>query len=133
METNKEKIVVVSGGFDPIKIGHMRLLNGARHFGKLVIILNSDKWILRNKGILINKWQDRKEILMAIEYVSDVVSVNDDDDTVCEAILKIKPAMFANGGKRGKENTAEKKLCKELDICMLWGIGGGEYDEERGF
>jgi hypothetical protein len=53
-----------------------------------------------------------------------VAAVDDSDGTVCDALRKIRPDYFANGGDRGKENTPEQDVCEELDIEMLWGIGG---------
>ena len=69
-------------------------------------------------------FQERKEILMAIKGVVEVASVNDEDGTVCSALVEHKPTFFANGGDRNDKNTPEKKVCEELGIQMLWNIGG---------
>ena len=55
-----------------------------------------------------------------------VDSVDDSDGTVCEAIRRLQPTYFANGGDRGKSNTPEQSVCEELGIELLWGIGGEE-------
>ena len=55
-----------------------------------------------------------------------VSSVDDRDDTVCEAIRRLQPDVFANGGDRKANNTPEVELCEFLDIQLLWGIGGGD-------
>jgi D-beta-D-heptose 7-phosphate kinase/D-beta-D-heptose 1-phosphate adenosyltransferase len=55
-----------------------------------------------------------------------VDSVNDADGTVCEAIKRLKPTYFANGGDRGRANTPEQKVCEEMGVELLWGIGGTE-------
>jgi len=60
---------------------------------------------------------------MSIKGVIDVVSVNDQDGTVCTALIEHKPTYFANGGPRNENNTPEKVVCVELGIEMLWGIG----------
>ena len=65
----------------------------------------------------------RKEFLMSIKGVVEVVSVCDEDDTVCAALIEHKPTYFANGGPRNEENTPEKIVCEELGIEMLWDIG----------
>jgi len=122
----KEKIVCVSGGMDPIHVGHVRMILEASKFGDVVVILNSDQWLLRKKGFSFMPWEERAEILRAIRGVVDVVRVNDEDGTVCEALRRIKPDYFANGGDRKNENTPEVSLCLELDIKMLWCVGGGK-------
>ena len=99
---NKE-IVCVSGGMDPIHVGHVRMILEASKFGDVVVILNSDQWLLRKKGFKFMSWEERAEILRAIRGVVDVVRVNDEDGTVCEALRRIKPDYFANGGDRKNE------------------------------
>ncbi len=68
----------------------------------------------------------RAEILNSIKGVVLVDSVDDSDGTVCEAIRRLKPTYFANGGDRGKHNTPEQNVCDEMGIKMLWSIGGDE-------
>ena len=63
-------------------------------------------------------------MLKEIKGVIIVAAVDDSDGTVCDALHKIRPDYFANGGDRGKENTPEQDVCEELGIEMLWGIGG---------
>lgn len=128
MSKMKSSIICLSGGFDCIHAGHVRMLQGAVHFGRVVVILNSDEWLIRRKGYCLQPWHERKEILLAIKGVSEVVSVDDSDDTVCEALSRIKPNVFGNGGLRVKGNTPERELCQKLDIALVYGIGGGEGD-----
>ena len=71
-------------------------------------------------------WEERAEIIKAIRGVVDVVTVDDTDGTVCEAIQRVKPDFFANGGDRKTNNTPEKEVCEALGIEMLWNIGGGK-------
>jgi hypothetical protein len=66
----------------------------------------------------------RRDILKEIKGVIIVAAVDDSDGTVCDALRKIRPDFFANGGDRGKENTPEQDVCEELEIRMLWGVGG---------
>jgi len=72
------------------------------------------------------EWDRRVEILNAIKGVVLVDSVDDSDGTVCEAIRRLRPTYFANGGDRGRSNTPEQSVCEELGIELLWGIGGEE-------
>ena len=121
-------VIAISGGFDPLHIGHVRLIQAAAHYGKVMVILNSDDWLKRKKGYSFMSWAQRCEILMAMKDVTGVVRVDDADGTVCEALLKLKPDYFANGGDRGPENTPELKLCCDMGIKTMFGIGGGKIE-----
>lgn len=123
-----EQTIALSGGFDIIHPGHIRMIKGAQNFGRVIIILNSDDWIIKKKGIVMMPWHERKEILLALKGVDSVEPVDDRDGTVCEALKRIKPNIFGNGGIRGQKNTPERQLCNELGIACVWGIGGGERD-----
>jgi len=123
-----DRVIALSGAFDIIRPGHTRMIQAALSYGKVVIILNSDEWVQRNKGARLLKWDDRREVLLSIWGVSEVVPVQDADDTVCEALQRIKPHVFGNGGYRVKGNTPERSLCQELGIGCVWGLGGGEHD-----
>ena len=121
-----EATVMVSGGFDPVHAGHIRMIREAAQYGNVIIIANSDDWLYRKKGFVFMEYERRVEILNAIKGVILVDSVDDTDDTVCEAIRRLKPDYFANGGDRGKKNTPEQQVCEELGVTLLWGIGGEE-------
>jgi cytidyltransferase-like protein len=122
----KRPTVMVSGGFDPVHVGHIRYIREASKYGDVIVIANSDKWLFRKKGFSFMEFKSRYEILDAIKGVVLVDSVNDDDGTVCSAIRRLKPTYFANGGDRGKTNTPEQDVCEELGIELLWGVGGDE-------
>ena len=124
MSNIKRKVISISGGMDPTTIAHCRLIKDAATYGDVVVILNSDAWLLRKKGYKFMPWEERAEILMAIKGVTDVVQVDDSDGTVCEALRRIRPDYFANGGDRKVGNTPEGDVCAELGIEMLWGVGG---------
>jgi len=118
--------VAVSGGFDPPHAGHIRMIQEASQFGEVIVILNSDDWLLRKKGYVFMPWAERAEILEAVKGVTKVVAVDDSDGTVCEALKREKPTYFANGGDRSDKNTPELTVCIENNITMIWGIGGGK-------
>lgn len=123
---DNKKVVCVSGGFDPIHIGHVRMIQDAAKLGHVIVIANSDEWLIRKKGYAFMSYNERQEILYAIKGVVDVVEAKDDDNTVCETLRHLNPHIFANGGDRGDTNTPEMALCKELGIQMVWGMGGND-------
>ena len=119
-------LIAVSGGFDPVHIGHIRMINDASRYGDVLVIINSDDWLQRKKGYVFMPWKERAEIMGNIKGVTIVSAVDDKDGTVCEALNRHKPDIFANGGDRKKENTPEMDLCEELGIQMMWAIGGND-------
>lgn len=120
------KRIMISGGFDPIHIGHIRMILEASKFGEVIVIINSDDWLTRKKGYVFMPWDERAEILESIRGVTLVEKVDDADDTVCEAISRLKPDIFANGGDRRSNNTPEVDLCEKLKISLVWNLGGGK-------
>ncbi|KKL78469.1 hypothetical protein LCGC14_2024500 [marine sediment metagenome] len=121
---SEEKIIAISGGADPLHIGHVRMINDASKYGKVIFILNSDKWLMRKKGYCVMPWEERAKILKSIRYVHDVVEVDDIEGSVCEALKRIKPHYFGNGGDRTDQNTPERSLCERFGIELVWGLGG---------
>lgn len=131
----QKTIVAVSGGFDPLHIGHVRLFKEAKKLGdKLVVILNNDNWLREKKGKEFMREKDRKEIIESLECVDEVfVSKHpkglDYKDplarSVCKELEKVKPHIFANGGDRFAENIPEFKLCNDLGIKMVFNLGKG--------
>jgi cytidyltransferase-like protein len=114
---------MLSGGFDPLHVGHVRMILAAKVLRTdVVIALNSDEWLLRKKGFVFMPWAERAEILRALHV--RVTHVDDDDGTVCEALRRIAPAIFGNGGDRTRANALEHELCGELGISEVFGIGG---------
>ena len=118
--------IMVSGGFDPVHAGHIRMIRHAAEYGDVIVIANSDEWLYRKKGFVFMEWERRVEILNAIKGVVLVDSVDDSDGTVCDAIRRHKPDYFANGGDRGRTNTPEQSVCEQLGVELLWSIGGDE-------
>jgi len=123
---NERPTIMVSGGFDPVHAGHIRMIRAAAAYGDVIVIANSDTWLHEKKGFVFMDFNQRSEILNSIKGVILVDSVDDSDGTVCEAIKRLRPTYFANGGDRGKHNTPEQCVCENLGIEMLWSIGGDE-------
>jgi cytidyltransferase-like protein len=121
----KEKIVTVSGGFDPIHIGHIRMIREASKLGKLIVILNNDAFLTRKKGRPFMPLEERKEILENIKGVDSVFVSIDEDDSISKSLEAIKPDIFANGGDRKNESEIrEAEVCKRLGIEMVFNVGG---------
>ena len=118
------RTVMVSGGFDPIHVGHVRMILEASKHGEVIVVANSDEWLLRKKGYVFMPWSERAEIIRSIRGVVRVENVDDTDGTVCEAIIRCRPDAFANGGDRKGENTPEVDLCNRMAIELLWNVGG---------
>ena len=117
-------MVLVSGGFDPLHVGHLALFEDAAKYGPVVVALNSDAWLIRKKGFTFQPWTDRAQIIASLKNVSGVIPVNDADGTVTEAIERVKPKYFANGGDRTATNTPELEACRRLGVQPLFAIGG---------
>ena len=121
--------VAVSGGFDPIHVGHIRYFKAARELGdRLMVILNRDDWLMAKKGYVAMPYKEREEILLALRYVDEVVPQIDVDDTVCYSLEIYKPDIFAKGGDRTQANVPELQTCIENGIEIIFGVGGDKAD-----
>jgi cytidyltransferase-like protein len=123
------KIVIVSGGFDPLHSGHIAYFKAARELGdKLVVAVNSDEWLTRKKGRPFMPFDERVNIIKEMKCVDQVIGFTDTDDTACHAIFQIlstklrkDKVIFANGGDRTPENIPEM-LYDEVEFAF--GVGG---------
>ena len=127
----KPKIVAVSGGFDPMHIGHVRLFREAKKLGsKLVVILNNDNWMQRKKGYTFMPESERKEIIEAISAVDEVIlsmhEPNPKDMSVSKELEKVRPHIFANGGDRKADNVPEHVVCRKINCLMVYNVGKGD-------
>tara|TARA_Y100001970_G_C14192449_1_gene836170 strand:+ start:1274 stop:1690 length:417 start_codon:yes stop_codon:yes gene_type:complete len=120
----KRKTIAISGGFDPVHIGHVKMIQAAAQQGQVLVILNSDNWLMRKKGYVFMPWKERAYIMGNIKGVVAVTNVDDTDDTVCQALRHHRPDAFGNGGDRKTNNTPEMNVCKELGIELIWNLGG---------
>jgi len=130
----KPIVVAVSGGFDPLHYGHVRMFKAAKKLGdELVVILNNDNWLADKKGRPFMPQEERKEIIESIKWVDRVVLTDHKsgeyftDKSVCKSLRKVRPDIFANGGDRHPDGDPipEVELCEELGIKVVYNVGKG--------
>jgi len=120
------KTIAISGGFDPVHIGHLKMIEDAAKEGSVIVILNSDAWLEQKKGYVFMPFEERKAILEAFSDVHHVIEVDDSDGTVCAALDQLRPCYFGNGGDRVSGNVPEVKFCKRYGIGLKWNLGGSK-------
>lgn len=128
--SNKKVVVAVSGGFDPVHAGHVRMFKRAKELGdELVVILNNDNWLKKKKGHAFMPENEKKELLESIKWVDRVVLTkhppNPKDMSVCRELEEIKPDIFANGGDRTRKNIPEVAVCGVIGCKMVFNVGDG--------
>tara|TARA_B100001093_G_scaffold520314_1_gene614583 strand:- start:4472 stop:5263 length:792 start_codon:yes stop_codon:yes gene_type:complete len=131
--SSQDNHVIVSGGFDPIHLGHLNLINEASKLGKVIVIVNSDEFLLEKKGFYLIPSNERVEIIKNLKNVASVFLSIDKDASVSESIKTLAAdksfniKFFANGGDRKNESDIpEKKICEENDIKLIFDVGGGK-------
>lgn len=129
-EKKKKIVVAVSGGFDPIHIGHVRMFKEAKKLGThLLVIVNNDNWLRMKKHHIFMSDSERREVIEALKPVDKVVLTghkkNPTDMSVCAELLKYKPDIFANGGDRKKSNIPEVPVCEKIGCKMVFSVGKG--------
>ena len=122
------KVVLVTGGYDPLHSGHIAYFKAAKALGNLLVVgLNSDAWLERKKGRAFMPLSERFSVVSALKVVDAVLTYNDDDGSSCDAIRLAKQRwqnaeiIFANGGDRTKDNIPEMS---EPDVTFEFGVGG---------
>ena len=116
--------IAVSGYFDPLHIGHLEYLALAKKLGTtLTVIVNNDHQAKLKKGKSFMNQDDRLAIIKALKCVDTAIISIDKDSSVCESLRAINPDIFANGGDRHVGEVPESKVCKELNIKMVDGLG----------
>jgi cytidyltransferase-like protein len=127
-----KRIVLITGGFDPLHSGHIAYIKAARELGdSLIVGVNSDEWLRQKKGQEFMPWEERATIIAALHNVDRVINFDDSDNSAKDAIRKVRTihphaqVIFANGGDRTKENIPEMDLLEEmLHLDFVFAVGG---------
>ena len=124
------KIVLVTGGFDPLHSGHLAYFKAAKKLGdRLIVGVNSDAWLARKKGRAFMPWIERATIIDNLSVVDDVYEFIDDDGSSKDAIVHVRETypdahiIFANGGDRTKDNIPEMDI-QDDNLEFVFGVGG---------
>jgi cytidyltransferase-like protein len=122
------KIVLVTGGFDPVHSGHIEYFKAAKQLGNLLVVgINSDEWLARKKGRSFMPANERKAIIENLYQVHKVIEFDDTDNSAVDAIKKVKDMfprdqiIFANGGDRTPDNIPEMIVD---NVEFVFGVGG---------
>jgi len=133
-DTFGEKLVVTSGGFDPMHIGHLRCLLQSAEIAnrmsiktKLAVIVNGDGFLQRKKGFAFMPEDERLEIIAGIRGVDYVIPWDDGGQTVTGALEILQPIIFTKGGDRdAASNVPEFDLCEKIGCKVIFNVGGGK-------
>jgi cytidyltransferase-like protein len=123
------KVVIVTGGFDPLHSGHIAYFKAAKDLGDILCVgINSNEWLARKKGRSFMPFEERKAIIENIKCVGMAFGFDDSDDSAINAIEVIRSQfprnsqiIFANGGDRTKDNIPEMVF---NDVEFVFGVGG---------
>jgi len=125
-----KRIVLITGGFDPLHSGHIAYIKAARELGdSLIVGVNSDDWLRRKKGQEFMPWQERATIISALHDVDRVINFDDSDNSAKDAIRKVRAIhpsaqiIFANGGDRTNDNIPEMDIVDD-NLQFVFGVGG---------
>jgi D-beta-D-heptose 7-phosphate kinase/D-beta-D-heptose 1-phosphate adenosyltransferase len=125
-----KKIVLITGGFDPLHSGHIAYFKAAKTLGDMLIVgLNSDDWLVRKKGAAFMPWNERLCIINNLSMVDEVYTFADDDGSAKHFIQQARAhypdaeLIFANGGDRTKDNIPEMDVV-DSNLSFVFGVGG---------
>ena len=125
-----KKIVLITGGFDPLHSGHIAYIKAAKALGDILVVgVNSDAWLTRKKGASFMPYMERSAIVRNIVGVDFVIDFKDDDGTAKHAIWMVRQSypndhiVFANGGDRTDKNIPEMDV-EDDNVSFVFGVGG---------
>jgi len=135
VKSPEKRVVLVTGGFDPLHSGHLAYFKAAKALGDtLVVGINSDSWLKRKKGRSFYTWDERFQLIKNLEMVDYVIEFNDDENNSINAIKQATQTfpsakiIFANGGDRTAENIPEMGLLDDIrykeNLEFVFSVGG---------
>lgn len=135
VKSPEKRVVLVTGGFDPLHSGHLAYFKAAKSLGDtLVVGINSDSWLKRKKGRSFYTWDERFQLIKNLEMVDYVIEFNDDENNSINAIKQATQTfpgakiIFANGGDRTAENIPEMGLLDDIrykeNLEFVFSVGG---------
>jgi len=114
-------------------VGHLRMIQESAKMAEIVIAgVNSDEWLMRKKGYVFMPHEERVEMVQGTRGVSKAMAFDDDDNSACDLLRRVRAlwpnfkVAFANGGDRTSDNIPEIPVAEELDVHLIWGVGGGK-------
>lgn len=126
------RVVLVTGGFDPVHSGHIRYFKSAAELGDILVVgVNSDEWLMRKKGAYFLPAKERAAIIKEFRCVDKVIEFEDNDNSAKNAIHKVlemyptSQIIFANGGDRGKDNIPEMDI-ESNRVDFVFAVGGDD-------
>mmetsp|Transcript_27558 Transcript_27558/g.54023 ORF Transcript_27558/g.54023 Transcript_27558/m.54023 type:complete len:147 (-) Transcript_27558:134-574(-) len=119
-----QKVVVASGYFDPLHYGHIEYLQKSKDLGdKLIVIVNNDKQAVLKKGQPFMPARERVKLVRSLACVDAAIESVDQDRSVAKTLAIIHPDIFTNGGDVSKDTIPEARVCAELGIHLVDGLG----------
>lgn len=121
---SQEKIVCVSGYFNPLHAGHIEYFEKSRSLGtKLIVIVNNDKQSMLKKGSSFMTESERLRIIRSLKIVDFAVLSIDEDRTVCKTLESVRPDIFSNGGDQFNDTIPERSVCEKYGISLVDKMG----------
>lgn len=127
------KVVITSGYFNPLHIGHLNLISESKKLGDfLIVIVNNDEQVKMKGSVPFMSQDERMEVVKALKYVDEAFLSIDNDRTVMKSLEEIfkkyqsNELIFAKGGDSTPDNVPEEWACKKFGARLIFGVGGGK-------
>jgi len=130
----KRKIVLASGTFDLLHLGHVKYLEEAKRAGgrnaELIVIVARDGTVEKRRGTKpIVPENQRRALVGSLKIVDDAILGYEDFD-IEKVIQKIKPDVIALGYDRSDIQQAVREYVKEKRLVIKV-VKIGKFEEEE--